>query len=64
MSHATAASYDASHFIVLAIGRRAPFADVALDTLLLVARDQPNDDSLDARIAEHVHEIGAMAVVA
>jgi hypothetical protein len=64
MSHATAASYDASAFIVLAIGRRAPFADAAPDTLLLVARDHANDDSSDASIAEHVHEIGAMAVIA
>ena len=64
MSHATAASYDASRFIVLAIGRRAPFADAAPDTLLVVTRDHPSEDGLDASIAEHVHEIGAMAVVA
>jgi hypothetical protein len=64
MPYATAASYHASGFIVLAIGRRAPFADAAPDTLVFVARDYPNDDSSAAHIAEYVHEIGAMAVIA
>jgi hypothetical protein len=64
MSYTAAATYDASTFIVLAIGRRTRFADAAPDTLLLVARDHGNDDSSDTSIAEHVHEIGAMAVVA
>lgn len=64
MSYATTASYEASHFIVLAIGRRAPFVDIAPDTLLFVTREDPSDDALGARIAEYVHEIGAMAVVA
>lgn len=64
MPDITAASYDTSAFIVLAVGRRVLFADAAPDTLLLVARDYPSDESSDAHIAEYVHEIGAMAVIA
>ena len=64
MSDITPAWYDTSAFIVLAVGRRALFADAAPDTLLLVARDYPGDDSSDTHIAEYVHEIGAMAVIA
>ncbi len=64
MPHSTAASYDAGAFVVLAIGRRAPFADAAPDTLLFVTKDYPIDEDPDPRIAEHVHEIGAMAVIA
>lgn len=62
MPNMTAPSYDASGFIVLAIGRRALFTDVAPDTLLLLAHEE--SDESDPRIAEHVHEIGAMAVIA
>lgn len=64
MPDITAVSYDASAFIVLAVGRRALFADAAPDTLVFVARDYPDDDASDAHIAEYVHEIGAMAVIA
>lgn len=64
MSYASAALATTTNVIVLAIGRRSPLGDAPLDTLLILARESPGEDDSSNRIAEHVHEIGAMAVVA
>ena len=64
MSYPSAALSEAANVVVLAIGRRSPFADPAPDTLLVFDREARGEDDSSNRIAEHVHEIGAMAVVA
>lgn len=64
MSHNTSAH--AEHdVIVLAIGHRSPRSDGALDAPPLVTRVRTNGSGLpDLSIAEYVHELGAMAVIA
>jgi hypothetical protein len=64
MSYASAALPEATSVIIVAIGRRSPFADAPLDTLLVFNREASYEDDSSSYIAEHVHEIGAMAVVA
>ena len=64
MSYASAAPFEATNVVVLAIGRRSPFADAPPDTLLVLTRESPAEDDSSNHIAEYVHEIGAMAVVA
>ena len=64
MPYASAALSEATNVVVLAIGRRSPIFDPAPDTLLVFNRDARGEDESSSHIAEHVHEIGAMAVVA
>jgi hypothetical protein len=64
MSYASAAVSESTSVIILPIGRRSPFVDLRPDTLLVLTRELSGEDDSSNGIAEHVHEIGAMAVVA
>lgn len=57
---------DRMHAVAHAATRRTAVASTARETILALVTAAPLDDLLHAdwRVAEYVHEIGAMAVVA
>lgn len=57
---------DRMHAVAHAAPRRTAVAAAARETILALVSTAPLDDLLHAdwRVAEHVHEIGAMAVIA
>lgn len=65
MSYLSTAPIDAGALVVLALGHRSRLttADIPDTLLLLPPETSRASNSLDD-IAEHVHELGAMAVIA
>jgi hypothetical protein len=64
MSYTTALLCEATRVIVLAIDAPPPLAHALSDTLRVVTGHSLADEDTYNHIAEHVHEIGAMAVIA